>query len=138
MEINRRGQFLNSIIGGGNDTYKIAGGLQAVNNDQRMQSLQALLNAGNQVQAQGQAEIDAVTPLVEQNLPQNKLNRFGQQLSMFPNSSQSFQYGQAPMNSLQRFGNAFMGLGGLGQGFMNAGGIGGLTGGRIGSLGGYL
>lgn len=140
MEINRRGQFLNSLIGGGNDTYKIAGGLQAVNNDQKMQSLQALLGAGNQVQAQGQAEIDAVNPLIQQNLPQNKLNRFGQQLSMFPGSIQSFQYADAPMNSMQRYGNALMGLGNLGNGFANAmnAGIGGMKGGRIGSLGGYI
>lgn len=150
LEIGRRDQYLNNLVSGGNDTFRIAGGLQAVGNDQRRQSLQDLLAAGNQVQNQGQAEINAANPLIQQQLPQNRLNQLGTHLGMFPQSGESFDYTPGEQNMFTKIGNAGMGFAGLHQGyhdqrgtpwlgaFGGSPGIGGMSGGRIGSLGGYL
>jgi len=150
MEIARRAGFLNNLVGGGNDTYRIAGGLQAVGNEQRMLGLDALLAAGNQVQAHGQNEINAVNPLIQQQLPQNRLDMLGNRLKNFQGTSQEFSYMPGEQNMLTKIGNAGIGFAGLHQGYQNArgtpwlgamgggSGIGGLSGGKIGSLGGYL
>lgn len=149
MEINRRAGFLGNLIGGGNDTYKIAGGLQAVGNDQRMQGLDALLAAGNQVQAHGQNENNAVNPLIQQQLPQNRLDMLGSRLGNFQGTNQSFTYGPGEQNMFSKVGNFGIGLAGLHQGYHNMrgtpwlgaaekSGIGGLSGGKIGSIGGYV
>lgn len=127
LEIERQRGNIGNLIGMGNETFKIGGGLQDVGYGQQMQTLQNLLSAGNQVQGQGQNEANAANPLVQQQLPQNRLNQFGQHLAMFPNSGQSFSYGADQPNMLTRIGNAGMqGIGGYEayQNYQNANNLG--------------
>ncbi len=91
----------------------------------RQQSLQDLLNAGNQVQTQNQNEVTASQAYREQHNPQASLAQLAQNLNQIPgsNTGQSFQYGQAQPNMVSRIGQTASGLNSYVQG-----GMGGLFG----------
>lgn len=133
--LGQRNSDLQNLIHGGNQSYQLAGGLQDVGFNQQNQSLQNMLQAGNQIQQQGQNDLNAANPLIQQQLPQNRLAQFGQNLAQIPGSGQSFNYAPPQQNILTRLGNAGIGASGLLQGYQQATqpGIGGIAslGGRI-------
>lgn len=90
------------------------GAFQGANN-LRNQTLQQMLNAGNQVQQQGQQSLNAVQPYLQQNLPQQRLQQFAQGLNQFPVGQVS--QGQTPSqpNTLSKIG----GVGTAATGLLN-------------------
>lgn len=95
---------LSGLFQGGGQAYDAA-------NQTRRQSLQDMLLAGTGMQQQGQAQLNALQPQLQQTTPQAKLSQFGQNLGMFGNSATSTGYTQEP-NMWSKVGG--LGLAGMG------------------------
>ena len=94
---------LSGLFQGGGQAYDTA-------NQTRRQSLQDMLQAGTGIQQQGQAQLNALQPQLQQTTPQAKLSQFGQNLGMFGNSATSTGY-QAEPNMWSKVGG--LGLAGM-------------------------
>ena len=125
--ISLQNQYLQNLGGQGNQAYALGGQLQNQGYGQQRQSLQEMLASGNQLQAQHQNELGAANQLLQQQLPQNRLNQLGSHLAMFPGSGQSFNYGEPQQNAWSKLGSAGQVAAGLGQsiaGWGNNGNVG--------------